>query len=129
MSHYAHITNNIVDQVIVAEADFIATLEDPQNWIQTSYNTIGGVHLDPVSRKPDGGTPIGKNYAGIGYTWDGIGFAPPKTYASWILDSSTYQWIAPIPMPTDGQKYIWDEDTKSWKVFVPTVKNVTTTQS
>jgi hypothetical protein len=127
MSHYAHITNNIVDQVIVAEADFIASLPDPENWIQTSYNTIGGVHVDPVTRKPDGGTPLNKNYAGIGYTWDGAGFASPQPFPSWTLDSNTYRWNAPVSHPSDGGFYKWNEDTKSWdKVVANSTSSVNT---
>jgi hypothetical protein len=71
MSHFAHINNeNIVDQVIVAEQDFINTLPDPQNWIQTSYNTRDGVHYNPITGEPDENPPLRKNYAGIGYFYD-----------------------------------------------------------
>jgi hypothetical protein len=93
MSHFAKIENNIVTQVIVAEQDFIDTgiLGDPSQWIQTSYNTRGGVHLN-------GGTPLRKNYAGIGYTYDSVldAFIPPKPHASWLLNEDTCQWHPPV---------------------------------
>lgn len=112
MSHYAKVVDNKVVQVIVAEADFFNTFVDssPGEWIQTSYNTHGGVHAN-------GGTPLRKNYAGIGYTYDKArdAFIPPQPYASWTLDEATCLWNAPVAMPTDGKPYIWDEATTSWK--------------
>ena len=113
MSHFAQIDdNNIVTQVIVVEQDVIDTglFGDPAKWIQTSYNTHGGVHAT-------GGTPLRKNYAGIGYTYDAQrdAFIPPKPYASWVLDESSCLWQAPVAMPVDENKrYTWDEATTSW---------------
>ena len=108
MAHYAHITNGIVDQVIVIDAETLATGNwgNPSEWIQTSYNTYGNQH--PENR------PLHKNYAGIGYTWDGTGFAPPQPFASWAKSAETYLWEAPTPMPSDGKRYSWSEDTLSW---------------
>ena len=63
--------------------------------------------------------PIHKNYAGIGYTFDGVGFASPKPYESWTLNPDSYLWEAPTPMPTDGKMYQWDEPTLAW-VELPT---------
>ena len=66
---------------------------------------------------PDGGAPLNKNYAGIGYSWDGTGFAAPQPYPSWVLDPATYLWEAPTPpgpMPTTGGPWVWDEATLSW---------------
>ena len=115
MSHYAKVVDGKVTQVIVAEADFFNTFVDssPGEWIQTSYNTHGGVHAN-------GGTPLRKNYAGIGYTYDKArdAFIPPQPYASWTLDDATCLWNAPVAMPTDGGQYIWDEATTSWKEIV-----------
>lgn len=112
MAHYAKVVSNIVTKVIVAEASFFDTFVDssPGEWIQTSYNTLGGVHLT-------GGTPLRKNYAGIGYTYDKTrdAFIPPKPYASWTLVEDTCQWIAPSTYPDDGKRYEWDEDTTSWR--------------
>jgi hypothetical protein len=77
--------------------------------VQTSYNTQGGVN----SRA--GGEALHKNYAGVGYTWDGTGFAAPKPYDSWTLDEETYLWNAPTPMPVEeGKLFTWDEATLAW---------------
>jgi hypothetical protein len=120
MSHYAQVINNVVQQVIVAEQDFINTLPDSSNWIQTSYNTRGGVHYAPGAGTPDGGEQIRYNYAGIGYNYDGVGFYAPQPYPSWILDKTTYLWNASIPYPVDGKDYMWNESTTSWdEVTVP----------
>jgi hypothetical protein len=111
MSHFAKIENGTVTQVIVAEQDVIDTglFGDPSLWVQTSYNTLGGVHTL-------GGTPLRKNYAGIGYTYDSErdAFIPPTPFASWLLNEDTCLWEAPTPMPTDGKQYSWDEETLSW---------------
>ena len=112
MSHFAQIDeNNIVTQVIVIEQDVVDTglFGAPTSWIQTSYNTIGGVHTL-------GGTPLRKNYAGIGYTYDSTrdAFIPPKPLNSWILNESSCLWEAPTAMPDDGKIYSWDEDTTAW---------------
>lgn len=113
MSHFAQIDeNNVVVQVIVAEQDFInsGAVGDPARWIQTSYNTFGGEHRN-------GGVPLRKNYAGIGYTYD-VGrdaFIPPKPYPSWVLNEDTCLWQAPVPMPDDHDKrYTWDEEAQNW---------------
>ena len=112
MSHFAQIDeNNIVTQVLVIEQDVVDTglFGNPSSWIQTSYNTHGGVHAT-------GGLPLRKNYAGIGYTYDRTrdAFIPPQPYASWILNTTTCLWNSPTPMPTDGKTYMWDEATTSW---------------
>ncbi len=110
MAHFAKVLNDVVVQVIVAEPEFFQTFVDtsPGEWIQTSYNTRGGVHAN-------GGTPLRKNFAGIGYTYDRTrdAFIPPTPYASWTLNEDTCLWDAPIPMPTDGV-YTWNESTTSW---------------
>jgi hypothetical protein len=111
MSHYAKVNNNIVQQVIVAEAEFFNTFVDssPGTWIQTSYNTRGNQHTL-------GGTPLRGNYAGVGYTYDSTNdvFYAPKPYPSWTLNESTWTWEAPVAMPTDGSPYTWNESTQSW---------------
>jgi len=111
MAHFAKVENNIVVQVIVANQDVIDSglFGNPLLWIQTSYNTHGGVHTL-------GGTPLRKNFAGTGYTYDTVrdAFIPPKPYPSWVLDEQTCLWEAPIPYPNDGNSYIWDEPTLSW---------------
>ena len=111
MSHFAKVTDGKVTQVIVAEKEFFDTYVDstPGEWIQTSYNTQGGIHKL-------GGTPLRGNYAGIGYTYDRTNdvFYPAQPYASWVLDNTTWTWKAPVAMPTDDKKYTWDEATTSW---------------
>ena len=117
MGHYAKVQNGIVSQVIVAEAEFFDTFVDssPGQWIQTSYNTKGGVHYGQDG-EPDGGEPLRKNYAGIGYTYDATrdAFIPPQPFTSWTLNETTCLWEAPVAYPDDGNMYIWDEDTTSW---------------
>ena len=112
MSHFAKVVDGIVAQVIVAEPEFFQTFVDssPGEWLQTSYNTYGGQHRN-------GGTPLRKNYAGIGYSYDRTkdAFIPPKPFASWVLNDDTCLWDAPTPMPTDDKVYEWDETTTSWK--------------
>jgi hypothetical protein len=110
MPHFAKIENKIVTAVIVATPSFINTLSDFDSWIQTSYNTHGGVHTH-------GGIPLRKNYAGVGYTYDSAkdAFIPPKEYNSWMLNEETCLWEAPIEMPTEGGPYIWDETIQNWK--------------
>jgi len=111
MAHYAKVTDGIVQQVIVAEAEFFDTFVDssPGEWIQTSYNTRGGVHLDD-------GTPLRKNFAGIGDTYDATrdAFIPPQPYPSWTLNEDTCLWEAPVAYPDDDKMYEWDEETTSW---------------
>ena len=112
MSHFAQIDgNNIVTQVLVIEQDVVNTglFGEPSSFVQTSYNTHGGVHTL-------GGTPLRKNYAGIGYTYDSgrDAFIPPKPYNSWVLNETTCLWDAPVAMPTDEKMYTWDENTTNW---------------
>lgn len=121
MSHFAKVENGIVTQVIVADQDVIDSGLFGTGWVKTSYNTIGNVHYAPsppaAPMTPDGGTPLHKNYAGIGYSWDGIGFAAPQPFPSWVLNSTTYLWEAPTPpgpAPTTGGPWVWDEATLSW---------------
>jgi len=121
MSHFAKVENGIVTQVIVIEQDVLNTglWGDPGSWIQTSYNTFGGEHRT-------GGTPMRKNYAGVGYTYDSVrdAFYAPQPYPSWILNESTCIWEAPTPMPdpVEGSYYTWDEATTSWVLnTIPTV--------
>lgn len=111
MGHFAKVVNGIVENVIVADNAEWCETNLGGTWIKTSYNTRGNVHLL-------GAEPLHKNYAGIGYSWDGVGFAPTQPYPSWILDEETYLWQAPTPMPTDGV-YIWDEANLTWEVVNP----------
>ena len=110
MAHWAHLTNGIVDQVIVIDEETLALGHwgDPSEWKQTSYRTQGGQHPE--------GKPFRFNYAGLGYSYDATrdAFIPPKPFASWLLNETSCLWEAPTPMPTDGKMYKWDEPTLSW---------------
>ena len=96
MSHFAKVIDGIVETVHVVEQDYIDSgkLGDPNNWIQTSYNTRGGVHYAPNSNEPDGGIALRKNFASIGDTYDQIrdAFISPDPYPSWELDEDTTSW-------------------------------------
>ena len=106
MSHFAKVVEGVVTQVIVASGKEWCEINLGGTWVQTSYNTKGNQHPE--------GRPLHKNYAGIGHLWDGVGFYTPQPYASWTKNADTYLWEAPTPMPTDGKRYAWDEDTTSW---------------
>lgn len=120
MGHFAKVVDGKVVQVIVAEPEFFDTFVDssPGTWLQTSYNTRGGVHYLPNSNEPSGQPALRGNYAGIGYTYDQANdvFYAPQPFPSWTLNNTTWTWEAPTPYPTDGKLYTWDEATTSWKV-------------
>ena len=109
MAHFALVNaQGIVEQVIVAEQDFINTLPNASLWVQTSYNTHGGQHPE--------GRPLRKNYAGVGFTYDAQrdAFIPPKPFTSWVLNETTCLWNAPVAYPINDKHYAWDETTTSW---------------
>ena len=137
MASFAKLNNNIVITVesVVNEVlkdsngveqesigiQFLRTLYNEQNaiWKQTSYNTIGGVHLL-------GGVPFRKNHAGIGYTYDETrdAFIPQKTYNSWVLNETTCLWEAPVARPELTQEqinnknyYSWNEEILNWELM------------
>jgi len=141
MSHFAYVENGIVTKVLVIEQDVIDTglFGNPGNWVQTSYNTVGGVHRL-------GGIPLRKNYAGIGFVYDSVrdAFYSPQPapdwtfdeesctwiepapaliesdststspYPSWTWSEETQSWVAPVPRPDDGNTYTWNEETQEW---------------
>jgi len=121
MAHFAKIgLDNLVTEVLVVAnretmdsngveqeaigVEFLKNLTGHETWIQTSYN--GNIR---------------KNYAGIGYTYDSQrdAFIPPKTFPSWVLNEETCLWDSPVPMPTDGKIYGWDEATTNWVEVTP----------
>jgi len=124
MSHFAKLdANNIVTFVTVGrqeddgmEQELFERTGDVYK--QTSYNTRGGVHYDPETGEPseDQSKALRKNYAGIGFTYDEErdAFIPPQPYPSWVLDEDSCLWDAPVPYPTDGELYSWDEDAGEW---------------
>jgi hypothetical protein len=121
MAHFAKVVNGQVTQVIVAEPEFFTTFVDtsPGEWIQTSYNTRGGIYYNPNSNEPseDQSKALRKNFAGPGFTYDRTrdAFIPDKLYASWVLNENTCLWESPLPYPNDGKRYFWNEETTSWK--------------
>jgi hypothetical protein len=104
-----HDSNGIEQEVI--GIDFLTKLTGYPVWKQTSYNTHGGVHSS-------GGTPLRKNHASIGYTYDETrdAFIPPKPFNSWILNENTCRWEAPVAYPQDENIYKWNEQTLSWDI-------------
>jgi hypothetical protein len=121
MAHYAFLDeNNVVTHVIVGkdEGEDGIDWEDFYGAVRTSYNTIGGIYRDPETNQPavDQSKAFRKNFAGIGYTYDKIrdAFIPPKPFESWLLNDDTCYWIPPVPYPTDGKVYYWDETSLSW---------------
>jgi hypothetical protein len=110
MSHFAKVIDGIVTEVLVIEQDVINTglFGDPALFVQTSYNTHGGVHPE--------GRPLRKNYAGIGYTYDAVrdAFIPPSPFLSWTINEDTCLWNAPTAYPDDVKPYTWDEETLAW---------------
>ena len=135
MAHFAKVVDGIVETVIVADQDFIDNLEG--TWVQTSYNTHGGVHYSQREEEAfrytpegesdevivmhtvdyaDGGVALRKNYSGVGDTYDSSkdAFYEPQPYASWTLNDDTCLWEAPTAYPDDGNNYNWDESTTSW---------------
>jgi hypothetical protein len=127
MGSYAKVNDGIVTKCIAAEEDFIATYDDgtPGEWIQTSYNTIGGVHYQSDGTpSEDQSKALRKNFAGIGFTYDADkdAFIPPKPHPSWTLNDTTCQWECSVDYPDDGEVYIWNEDDLSWDVVTETAE-------
>ncbi len=120
MSHYAKIINSgnqsIVEQIIVAEQDFIETL--PGTWIQTSYNTRGGIHYGQ-DNKTEEGNVLKKNFAAIVGFYDKEldAFYSNNPFESWILNKETWLWEAPFLKPNDGKEYQWNEESVGWVVI------------
>jgi hypothetical protein len=124
MSHFAKINplNYKVENVIVADQEFIDSLPDNGLWIKTSYNTRGGIHYDEFNQPSDTQEKaLRKNYATVGgfYDVDADAFYNAQPYPSWVLDESTYLWVAPVELPSDGKNYRWDEETTSWVKVTP----------
>ena len=121
MSHFAKIESGVVVNVLVIEQDVInsGAFGDPSVWVQTSYNTRGGIHYEPDSNTPsaDQTKALRKNYAGIGDTYDTQrdAFIKPKPFNSWLLNENTCNWEPPIAYPNNGKKYDWDETIINWK--------------
>ena len=122
MAHFAEVDeNNIVTRVIVAEQDFInsGAVGESSNWVQTSYNTRGGIHYTPNSNEPDDGIALRKNYAGVGFTYDSDrdAFYTSQPYPSWTLNEDSCQWESPLPYPDDDNDYVWNEENQGWDLI------------
>ena len=132
MAHYAKVNNNIVEKVIVAEAEFFDTFVDdsPGEWIKTSYNMRDGIYYDPETNQPAADQSVidndearkRKNYAGVGFIYNREldAFIRPKPYNSWILNETTCAWEAPVAKPTEtienNQYYFWNESILNWEI-------------
>ena len=127
MSHFAKVNpENIVVNITVCEEEFFETFVDdsPGQWIQTSYNTLGGVHYDNSDPEVDPFTvpsadqtkALRGNFAKIGgsYIPEHDIFVDPKPYNSWTLDVATATWVAPVAKPEDENNYEWDEENQQW---------------
>lgn len=120
MSHFAQLDeNDVVTQVIRITQDVLDTgaFGDPNSFVQTSYNTRGGIHYDENGNpSADQSKALRKNYAGIGFKFDRVrdAFIEPQPFPSWSLNETSCLWEAPTPYPDDGNIYIWDESTLSW---------------
>jgi hypothetical protein len=120
MGHFAKVLNGKVIECIVAEPEFFETFVDtsPGKWIQTSYNTRGGVYYIPNTDipDPDQTKAVRGNFAGIGHMYDQLNdvFYPPQPYPSWTLNEARWTWQAPVECPTDGKLYQWNEENQSW---------------
>ena len=111
MAHFAKVVNDKVVKVVVADSDYFDNFTDtsPGSWIQTSYNTRSGVHIND-------GTPLRKNFAAIGFTYDGTrdAFIPPQLFPSWTLNETSCIWDPPVACPDDDKRYQWDEESNAW---------------
>ena len=113
MAHFAKLDeNNIVLEVNVVNND-VLTEDEEASGIAFLTEWSGGY---PLWKQTSYNANFRKNYAGIGYTYDQNidAFIPPKPYPSWLLNTDTAQWQAPVPYPNDGKQYYWDEATQSW---------------
>lgn len=115
MAHYAFLDkNNLVTEVIVGidETELIEGL-DPETWY--------GNYRGQVCKRTSYNGNIRKNFAGINFTYDEEhdAFIPPKRFDSWVLNKDTYKWETPVPYPSDGKVYNWDESSISWVEYTP----------
>lgn len=120
MTYFAKIENGIVVQLATVEKEFLESNQERYTgtWIQTSYNTKGGIHYNPETGEPsiDQSKALRKNYAGVGYIYDEEldAFYAPKPFASWTLNEESCIWEAPVPYPDETKPYKWDETNQEW---------------
>jgi len=129
MAHWAELDeNNVVTRVLVGDNNDPAGDEGYQwlidnlggTWVKTSYNAIAGKRRNPETNEVTEEAGFRKNYAGIGYSYDSgrDAFIPPKPFNSWVLNSETCLWDAPVAYPNDGKLYSWNEETLAWDEVV-----------
>jgi len=124
MAYYAKVLNGVVTKIKIADAEVFAAFVDdsPGTWVETAKHMRGGKYIDPVTgdEAADQSVVTGnaarerKNYAGVGYHYDGTGFYAPQPYDSWTLNTTTYLWEPPTAYPSDGKSYHWDEASTNW---------------
>ena len=122
MAHYAKVLNGKVINTIVAEQEFIDGFVDstPGEWIQTSYNTRGGVHYesDGITPSADQSKALRKNFGSVDsvYNSEADGFHQPQPYPSWTLNATTFVWECPVAEPdaTADTEYVWNKTDQSW---------------
>ena len=127
MAHFAKLdkNNKVVFVTVGRDEDENLELElfnrTGDLYKRTSYDTKGGIHYDSETNEPstDQSKAFRKNYAGIGYTYDKTrdAFIPPQPYPSWTLNEETCLWDSPVLYPTDGNAYIWNEETQTWDLL------------
>jgi hypothetical protein len=120
MAHFAKIENGIVTEVIVVGNEYEETFAESripfdEKWVQTSYNTRAGEHLQ-------GGTPLRGNFAGIGYIYDEVADIFYHPYSKnclpgWIWSDEKASCVPPFPMPTQENKWAWDAAKQEWVLF------------
>ena len=117
MAHFAKLdANNIVLEVNVVDNEHLLdanVIEREELGIAFLVQWSGGY---PYWKQTSYNGNIRKNYAGIGFTYAAgrDAFIPPQQYPSWVLNETTCRWEPPVPYPTDGKYYAWDETTTSW---------------
>jgi hypothetical protein len=126
MAHYALLNGTTVVQVItgvdenVTQTDTDGTLVGGSTEAWETFYASQPHHAGLTCKRTSYNGTIRKNYAGIGYTYDADrdAFIAPKPYASWVLDEDTCRWQSPVPYPTDGKQYVWNENKREWEEVV-----------
>lgn len=105
MSIFSKVVNGKVVNVINADRDFVLHLYDgPGQWVETWKDAS-------TSEKRF-------NFGGINSNYDkkNDAFYGDSPHASWTLNKSTYQWEPPVEYPSDGERYLWNEESQSWNL-------------
>lgn len=120
MAHFAKLdeNNNVIS---VHAVDNEVLLVDGVESEQAGIDFLSGIHNYPYWKQASYNGSFRKNYPGPGHLYDPVRdcFRVESPYPSWVLNEDTCQWEAPVPRPEDSDKYIWNEETGSWELFVP----------